>query len=148
MTVKPSGWQTEEKASHKGRTPLPLLGFSVSDVSCTPVININPQLSLGAGAWAGLGTASPCPTQALLSWGFSSVPGKAAGESLSWQLVSQGWGRVCYTTLTFGVESSGKSKPTRIHQQLGTAAALVLCSPPLPSQGLQGSNSQGRMEIK
>lgn len=121
-------WQTDEKASHKGRTPSPPYppwAFLISDVSSTPVININ------LGGW---GQHLPAPHR-LCSAGLSAaLPGKAGGESLSWQLVSQGWGRLCYTTLTFGVESSAKSKPTRIHQQLGTAAALVLCSPPLPFQ--------------
>lgn len=106
-------------------SPSPPWAFLMSDVSSTPVININ------LGGW---GQHLPAPHR-LCSAGLSAaLPGKAGGESLSWQLVSQGWGRLCYTTLTFGVESSAKSKPTRIHQQLGTAAALVLCSPPLPSQ--------------
>lgn len=45
-------------------------------------------------------------------------------------------------------ESSGRSKPTRTHRQLGKAGAFTLCSPPLPSQISQGSNSQGRLQAK
>lgn len=45
-------------------------------------------------------------------------------------------------------ESSGRSKPTRTHRQLGKAGAFTLCSPPLHSQISQGSNSQGRLPAK
>lgn len=111
--------------------------FLMSDVKCTPVTNITPQLSLGAGSVgrSGLGDSiCPGPHTGSSQLGFQlAVPEKgrwwSRGESLSWQLLSQGWGKAYYTTLTFGVESSGKSKPTPVHRQLGKAGALMLCSP-------------------
>lgn len=92
MTVKPSKWQAEERASHKGRTnfssppsPPSTRGFLMSDVKCTSVINITPQLSLGAGSVgrSGLGDSiSPGPHTGSFELGFQlPVPEKAGGEA-------------------------------------------------------------------
>lgn len=99
--------------------------------------------------WAGGDNISPRPPRGLFSAGVSAHGSSESrwwsqGESLSWQHLSQGWGRGYYTTFTFEVESdgcSGKGKPTQTHRLPGKVGALTLCSPYLPSQSLQERNA-------
>lgn len=65
--------------------PPPSQGFLMSDVNCTPVLNITPQLSLGAGSVgrSGLGDSiSPGRHAGSFELGFQpAVPEKAGGEA-------------------------------------------------------------------
>lgn len=140
-------------------SPPPPWGFLMSDVKCTAVINKTPTAVTGGWErgqeWDG-DSISPGPHRGSFQLGFQrAVPRKAGGEAGVNHWAGRFWvkaeERGDYTTFTFGVgsaESSGKSKPTRTHRQLGRAGAFRLCSPPSPSQSSQGSNSQGRLQVK